>query len=104
MDITVREIERRPRSSVIQIEVRQVGSSVGSSFFILCSIRKLAIVRGAGQYIATLEDYGSRDGMLVGFLHSKQEPAAAVDPEFRAGAATKVADLELFAPICDSMP
>ena len=42
MDISLREIERRPRSSVLAIEVRDPGSSVGGAFFILCSIGKIA--------------------------------------------------------------
>jgi len=104
IDITVREVERRPRSSVIRIEVRKAGSSVGHSFFILCSIRKLAIARGAGRYIATLEDYGSRDDTLVAFLRSEQERPADADPDFASSTRTKIADLELFAPICDVMP
>ena len=39
MDIKVREVERRERSSVIQVDIQSIGSSVGSSFFLLCSIR-----------------------------------------------------------------
>ena len=37
MDIKVREVERRELSSVIQVDIQSVGSSVGSSFFLLCS-------------------------------------------------------------------
>ena len=42
MDIVITEIDRRPRSSVLDIKVNAVGSSVGSSFFIVCSLRDLA--------------------------------------------------------------
>ena len=46
MDIVVTEVERRPHSSVIDLKITLVGSSVGSSFFLLCSIRQLAQLRG----------------------------------------------------------
>ena len=100
MDISLREIERRPRSSVLAIEVRDPGSSVGGSFFILCSIRKLALGRGGYAFIAKKEEHPRRGQMLVGFLRSEGESPAAADP---ALAAEKVVGLEQFAPICDQM-
>ena len=46
MDIVAQELERRPRASVLDIRIRSGGSSVGASFFLLCSIRQLAKLRG----------------------------------------------------------
>jgi len=104
MDIVIRETERRPRASVIDIEIRDVGSSVGSSFFLLCSIRKLARQRADTTYVVKLEETPKRGQMLIGFLSSAGEPPGNADPAFaKAGAAAKVIDLERFAPICDKM-
>jgi len=103
MDIVVKEVERRPRASVLDIRITAVGSSVGASFFLLCSIRRLAQLRGGFRYIAKLEETPKRGQMLVGFLNGPDDPPAGTDPAFiAAGARTTVADLEQFAPICDS--
>ena len=100
MDIVVKEIQRRPRSSVLEITIRSVGSSVGSSFFLLCTIRQLAQIRGGYRYIAKLEEHPERGQMLVGFLRAVDEPPANAGAELAASAAF---DLEPFAPICDRM-
>lgn len=68
MDIVLKEVERRPRASVVEIKINTVGSSVGSSFFILCSIRQLAQLRGPYRYIVKLEEQPKRRQMLVGFF------------------------------------
>lgn len=102
MAIAVREVERRPRSSVVAVEIRQLGSSVGSSFFIGCAIRDLARVRGGFTRIAKLEEYPQRGQMLIGFLAGADESASALGPEF-ARAGVMVVDLEQLAPICDPM-
>lgn len=102
MDITLREVERRPRASVLAIEIRQVGSSVGSSFFILCSIRRLAQQRGGYRHIVKLEEHPARGQMLVGFLRSAADSPAGADPAFAVPGA-QVVELEQFAPICDGM-
>jgi hypothetical protein len=101
MDIVVAEIERRPRVSVLDIRIKAIGSSVGSSFFLLCSVRDLARQRGNFRYISKLEK--TTDGrMLIGFLQHAGEPAANLGPEFAAaGSAATEIDLEQFAPICD---
>jgi hypothetical protein len=105
MDISVREVERRPRSSVLGIEVRKVGSSVGSSFFILCSVRALAHERGAYRYIVRAEDLPLRGQMLVGFLESADEAPEEADSAFAGHAPPRVmvVKLEQFAPICGGM-
>jgi len=104
MDIVVKEVERRPRASVLDIKVTAVGSSVGASFFLVCSIRQLARQRGGFRYIAKLEETPQRGQMLVGFLHSTDEPPSGTDPAFAAaGARTMVADLDQFAEICDRL-
>jgi len=104
MDIVIRETERRPRASVLDIEIRQIGSSVGSSFFLLCSVRSLARLRGGFRHIVKLEEHPKRGQMLIGFLNSADEPPGNADPAFRAaGGAAQVAELEQFAPICDQM-
>ncbi len=106
MDISIRETERRPRASVLTIEIRNVGSSVGSSFFLLCSVRKLAQARGASSYVVKLEETPRRGQMLIGFLQSAAEPPGNTDPAFAAAPAgrAQVIELERFAPICDAKP
>lgn len=104
MDISVRETERRARASVLDIQIRQIGSSVGSSFFLLCSVRALDRVRGGSGHIVKLEDTPKRGQMLIGFLKSADEPPGNADPAFAAaGSAAVVVALEQFAPICDQM-
>lgn len=101
MDIVVAEIERRPRVSVLDIRIKAIGSSVGSSFFLLCSVRELARQRGGFRYVSKLEGKGR---MLIGFLQHPGEPVAGLGPEFAAAGATATEiDLEQFAPICDRM-
>ena len=100
MDIVVTETERNPRTSVVDIQVKTVGSSVGSSFFLLCSIRDLAQQRGSYRYIAKVEDQPNRNQMLIGFLRSSTEAPAQFDPRL---AGQQVLDLHQFAPICDRM-
>jgi hypothetical protein len=82
MDIVLKEIERRPRASVVEIKITSVGSSVGSSFFILCSLRQLAKLRGPYRYIVKLEEQPKRNQMLVGFLGDAEESPALAGPEF----------------------
>ena len=103
MDIVLAEVERRPRVSVLDIRIKAIGSSVGSSFFLLCSVRDLARLRGNFRYVSKIEK--NADGhMLIGFLKYSGEPAANLDPEFAAaGSAATEMDLERFAPICDRM-
>jgi len=54
---------------------------VGSSFFLLCSIRLLARLRGTG-HIVKLEEFPGRRQILVGFLAGPGEKPAAADPAF----------------------
>ena len=104
MDIVIREIDRRQRSSVIQIDIKSVGSSVGSSFFLLCSIRQLARQRGNFRFIVKIEDQPKPGQMIVGFLREANEGPAALGTEFKAlGKSKEIIDLEEFAPICDAM-
>jgi len=104
MDIVIRETERRPAVSVLSIEIKAVGSSVGSSFFILCSIRQLARQRGGYRYIVKIERHGKPALMTVGFLLSRDDAPEKLGPEFAISSPTpEVIDLEKFAPICDRM-
>ncbi len=104
MDIVVREIERRDRSSVVEIKITNIGSSVGSSFFLLCSLRQLALERGGYRYIVKIEEHPKRGQMLVGFLRSPAEGLASLGKEFGAVTAKDaVIDLEQFAEICAKM-
>jgi hypothetical protein len=98
MDIVIAETERGARTSLLDIRIGKVGSSVGSSFFIACSLRDLARVRGGFRHVAKLEFGGARPQMLVGFLERADEAPTALDLRL-AGQA--VIDLEQFAPICD---
>ena len=105
MDIVVREIERRERSSVLEIIIKSVGSSVGASFFLLCSIRRLALERGNYRYVGKIEERPKRGQMIIGFLHDPKEDLSAIAPEFQDPAdKAAVIDLEQFAPICAAMP
>jgi hypothetical protein len=102
MDIVLKEVERRQHSSVVEVTVASVGSSVGSSFFILCSVRQLAQLRGNYRYIVKLEDRPKRGQMLVGFLRGPGETLSDIDPEFaRLDAREAILDLDQFAEICD---
>jgi len=104
MDIRVKEIERRERSSVIQIDIKSVGSSVGSSFFLLCSIRDLALARGGYRHVVKIEEYPKPSQMLIGFLHKLDEDPASLGPEFRALSGSEaVISLDQFAEICGQM-
>lgn len=101
MDIVLKEVERRPRSSVIDIKVTSVGSSVGSSFFLLCSVRQLALLRGNYHYVVKLEEKPKRGQMLVGFLRDPAEKLADVGAEFaEANPPPPVVELDQFAEIC----
>jgi hypothetical protein len=101
MDIVVTEVERRSRSSVIDIKITLVGSSVGSSFFMLCSIRQLTQLRGDYHYIVKLEEKPKRGQMLIGFLRDPSEDLSAIGPEFAEVDVCKaVIDLDQFAEMC----
>jgi hypothetical protein len=102
MDIVITEVERRPHSSVIDIAITSVGSSVGSSFFLLCSIRQLARLRGDYRYVVKIEEKPKRGQMLVGFLRNASDSVAELGPEFAAiDGRAPVIDLDEFAQICD---
>ncbi len=104
MDIVVKEIDRRARSSVIQIDIKAIGSSVGSSFFLLCSIRQLARQRGNFRFIVKIEEQPKPGQMIVGFLREASEDPLTLGAEFKSLEQTGgVIDLEQFAPICDGM-
>lgn len=100
MDIVITEIERKPRTSLLDIKVNVVGSSVGSSFFVVCSLSDLAKQRGGFRHIVKVEESPGRGQMLVGLLNSPDEPPQLLDARF-AGA--EVIDLEQFSPICSNM-
>ena len=101
MDIVMTEVERRPYSSVIDIKITSIGSSVGSSFFLLCSIRQLAQLRGNYRYIVKLEEKPKRGQMLIGLLRNPSEKLSNLGPEFAEVDARKaVIDLDQFAETC----
>lgn len=100
MDIVITESARQARTSVLDIRINSVGSSVGSSFFIVCSLRDLARQRGNYRHIVKVEEQPRRNQMLVGFLNDASEPAEKLDARF---AGQQVIDLEQFAPICEQM-
>lgn len=100
MDIVLTETERLARTSIVDIHITAIGSSVGSSFFLLCSLLDLARQRGSFRYIVKTERVPSYSQMLVGFLNSPTEEPAGLDPRL---AGQPVIDLNYFAPICDKM-
>jgi hypothetical protein len=100
MDIVVTEIDRRPRTSVIDVKINTLGSSVGSSMFIVCSLRKLAEERGT-RYIAKIEEHPKPGQMLIGFLHDATDDPATLGPEFtNVRRPEGVLDLKQFGPVC----
>jgi hypothetical protein len=104
MDIVISETERRPRSSLVEIIVTNPGSSVGSSFFLLCNIRKLGQERGYPRYIAKAENFPANRTWLVAFLNSPNDDPKLADPQLEGfKGSLPVIDLEQFAPICDRM-
>ncbi len=100
MDIVITETERSERTSVVHIQIKAIGSSVGSSFFLLCSVRGLAQQRGPYRYIAKAEGQPHPNHMLIGFLKSLTDKPEQLDPRLMG---QQVIDLEQFAPICDKM-
>lgn len=100
MDIVLTEIERHTRTSILEVQITAIGSSVGSSFFFLCSLRDLARQRGPFRYIAKAEEQPRHHQMVVGFLNGPTDEPATLDPRL---AGQPVIDLDYFAPICDKM-
>lgn len=100
MDIVITETERSQRTSVVHIHIKAIGSSVGSSFFLLCSVRDLAQQRGHYRYIVKVEGQPHLNHMLIGFLKSATDTPEQLDPRLKG---QQVIDLEQFAPICDKM-
>ncbi|MEY4528061.1 MAG: hypothetical protein RL768_1780 [Nitrospirota bacterium] len=100
MDIVLTETQRQARTSIVEIQITAIGSSVGSSFFLLCSLRDLARQRGHSGYIVKAEDVPRRNQMLVGFLANATEAPERLDPRL---AGQQVIDLEYFSPICNKM-
>jgi hypothetical protein len=104
MDIVITETERRPHSSLVEIIVTKPGSSVGSSFFLLCNIRKLGQERGYPRYIAKAENFPTNRTWLVAFLSSPNDDPKKADSQLEGfKGSLSVIDLEQFAPICDRM-
>jgi len=98
MDMVVKEVERQERSSVREVTIESPGSSVAGSFFILCSLRQLAQLRGNYRDIVKLEETPGRGQMLVGFLGGLDEDPVRVAPEFRSThSPDAVIDLDQFA-------
>lgn len=100
MDIVVTETERPPRTSVIAIQIKTIGSSVGASSSLLCSVRDLAQQHGHNRYIAKVEGQPSHDHMSIGFLRSSTEAPEQLNPRLTG---QPVIDLQQFSPICDKM-
>jgi hypothetical protein len=104
MDIVIRETERRPQSSLVEIIVTNPGSSVGSSFFLLCNIRKLGQERGFPRYIAKAENFPKDRTWLVAFLNGPDDDPKRADQQLADfPRPIPVIDLEQFAIICDRM-
>lgn len=104
MDIVIRETERRSSSSLVEITIKNPGSSVGSSFFILCSLRNLGQNRGYPRYIAKAEDFPIKNTWLVAFLNGLDDDPKQSDQQLKDfSRPLPVIDLEQFAPICNNM-
>lgn len=97
--VTVTEVERAPRLSVLGIETNGRLPSVGSSLFIACSVLRLARERGF-RYVAQ-KDEGGR--IQLGFLDRIEDDAAkTLGPAFANLAPGRKYDAEFVAPICDA--
>ena len=82
-DLSLKEVERRPKSSVVQIDMKKIGASVGSSMLIACMIHQLADERGGYRYIVKLDERPNNRGqMLIGFMRNGDEKPKSLDPEF----------------------
>jgi len=96
-DFILREVERRPRSSLLQLEIREIGSSVGSSMIIACMMARLAEERGGYRYLIKVDSLPSHpDQMLVGFSHQPGENPQSIDANLPASAPE--VDLDNFGP------
>jgi hypothetical protein len=96
-DFLLREVERRPRSSVLEMEIKNIGASVGSSMIIACMLARLAEERGRYRYLVKVDARAANPGqMLVGFSHKPGERPQSIDPELPASAME--VDLEVFGP------
>jgi hypothetical protein len=102
MDIVIKEVDRRERSSILDLKITNIGSSVGSSFFIVCSISRLAQIRGDYRYVVKLDQTPKQGQMTIGFLRSATEDPATLGRGFENLGAKDVLDLEQFAPICSN--
>lgn len=96
-DFLLREVERRPRSSLLEMEVRNIGASVGSSMIIACMLTRLAEERGRYRYVIKVDFPDTNpERMLVGFSHKPSEKPQSIDPELPDSAIE--VDLEVFGP------
>ena len=96
-DFLLREVERRPRSSVLEMEVKNIGASVGSSMIIACMLARLAEERGRYRYVIKVDSRAANPKqMLVGFSHKPSEKPQSIDPELPASAME--VDFEVFGP------
>lgn len=103
MDIVVSEVERLPMASVLEVDIKRRGSSVGASFFVLCSIRQLAYERGGYRHVVVLDERPKPGQVLVGFLASAGDDPRALGPAFQGEPPPKPVDLEESAAICEQM-
>lgn len=96
-DFILREVERRPQSSVLQLDIKQIGGSVGASMITACMMIRLAEERGGYRYLVKLDKRATNPGqMLVGFSHQPNPAPQSIDPELPAS--TPVLDLDTFGP------
>lgn len=99
VDVIVTEIERKERTSIVDVQFNY-GPSVASSVFIACSFAKLAKLRGY-RYTVQVEDFGKEGRYLVGFIPSpSKEAIAALGEEFEKHDLSQAVDNEIFEPIC----
>ena len=96
--VTVTETAREARYSILRITHEGRLPSVGSSFFIACSVLNLARERGF-RYVAQLETSAT---LKIGFLTTLgDDPVKVVGAEFAGLQPERKYDAEQFAPICD---
>ncbi len=99
VDVIVTEVERKERTSIVDVQFNS-GPSVASSVFIACSFARLAKLRGY-RYTVQVENLGKEGRYLIGFIPLvSKEAVTALGVEFAKHDVSQVLDNEVFEPIC----
>jgi hypothetical protein len=70
----IEEVERKEKTSLLKLTYKKMGSSVGSSIFIMKAFYDIAKVRGR-EYFINLKEWDGKDGAhyyIAGFSNNKK--------------------------------